>query len=393
MSKANRLKKHILSFVIFLIWLCIAPPYSPAAEIDVGLVVPLTGKLAPAGRAVRNGALLAVEEINQTGGISGNRLHAVITDTSSSPAGAAAAVKALVEEERVLVLAGGCGSSSALAAGFEAEENQIPLLVTTAADDRITEQGWQNLFRLNAPASEHTKALEGYLSGLVNRNSTAAVIFERGPLGDYGLKRFFRLQRRLGFRIISRVGYDPPRDDFREEILRIKGADPDIICFICRAHEGAVLLRQVKEAGFESSVLLAGTGDLLTPAFRELEGGAAEGLLGAAWWVPHVGYPGAAIFRENFIRRHNTEPDYWSAQGYSAMWVVADAIDRADKLDRAGIRASLEKTNLMTAYGPVKFEDYVHKKRQNRLPSLAVRWQRGLLRVVWPRNVAEESIR
>ncbi len=383
------MKKILLPFILFMSSLFILPSSSSVAgEISVGLVVPLSGKLAPAGRAVRNGALMAVEEINQSGGITGRRLQAVIADTSGSRAGASAAAKTLIEDSGVVMLVGGCGSSAALAVGLEAEENQVPFLVTTAADDRITEMGWNNLFRLNSPASEYTRGLEEYLSGLVDKNSTATVVFEPGPLGDYGLSRFYRLQSRLGFRTVSRIAYEAEKDDLSGELSRIKETDPDIVCFICRTKEGALLLKRVNEAGIGANILLAGTADLVAPIFASFAGEAAQGLLGAAWWVTHVGYPGARTFRENFIRRYNVEPDHHSAQGYSGMWVIADAIDRAGKLDRESIRASLEKTDLTTVYGPVKFESYGHKKRQNRLPSLAVRWERGLLRVLWPRNLA-----
>lgn len=385
---SKRMRKILLTFILFISWLFILPSSSATGEISVGLVVPLTGKLAPAGRAVKNGALMAVEEINQTGGIAGKRLKAVVADTSGTRAGASSAAKTLIEDSGVVALVGGCASSAALAVGFEAEEKQVPFLVTTAADDRITEMGWSNLFRLNSPASEYTGGLEKYLSGLVDKDSTAVVVFEPGPVGDYGLKRFYRLQGRLGFRTVSRVACDRTSGDLNRELLRIKETGPDIVCFICRAKKGALLLGRVKEAGIGASVLLAGTADLVAPIFGSVAGQAAQGLIGPAWWVPHVGYPGARTFRENFIRRYKVEPDHHSAQGYSGMWVIADAIDRAEKSDRAAIRASLEKTDLMTVYGPVKFEPYGHKMRQNRVPSLAVRWEKGWLRVVWPRNVA-----
>ncbi len=193
-----------------------------------------------------------------------------------------------------------------------------------------------------------------------------------------------RLQRRLGFRIVARAGYSSLTEDFNVEIERLRKIDPDILCLACRARDGVILLKEIKQSGFEASILLSGTGDLLTPDFGRLASDEAEGLLGAAWWVPHIGYPGARIFRQNFLRRHNREPDYHNAQGYAAMWVIADAVDRAEKTDREAIRNSLEKTDLMTVYGPVRFESYGHKNRQNRLPSLAVRWENGVLRVVRP---------
>lgn len=376
----------IFPLLVGLICVSNFPPPIHAAEIRIGLLVPLTGKLESAGEAVRMGAMMAVDEINLTGGVDGKRLHLVVSDTRSSKTAASRAAHGLLKSGAVLMFAGGGGSSEALEAGLAAEEVEVPFLVTTAADDQITEQGWRYVFRLNAPASEYTASLEEYLAAHVNRNSTAAVIFERSPLGYYGLSRFLRLQRRMGFRIISRIGYEIEKEDFQDEIRRLKEASPDMICLVGQAHQGAAILLEAARTDLKG-LFIAGSRELLTQDLGNMAGDAADGLIGAAWWIPGISYPGASIFRESFIDRHGFEPDYHHAQGYAAVWVAADAVDRADTLTPAGIRESLQNTRLMTAYGPVSFESYGRKRQQNRIPSLAVQWDGGALRTLRPRNL------
>jgi len=67
---------------------------------------------------------------------------------------------------------------------------------------------------------------------------------------------------------------------------------------------------------------------------------------------------------------------------------VADALKRAKELTPSAIRDSMAATDLMTAFGPVKFVAYGKKKQQNALPTYLVQWQKGILETVWPKNVA-----
>jgi branched-chain amino acid transport system substrate-binding protein len=73
------------------------------------------------------------------------------------------------------------------------------------------------------------------------------------------------------------------------------------------------------------------------------------------------------------------------------MYVIADALQRADALTAEGVRNALAKTDMMTVFGPVKFVSYEKKVQQNQLPTLLVQWINGKLEVVWPQNNATQK--
>ena len=87
-------------------------------------------------------------------------------------------------------------------------------------------------------------------------------------------------------------------------------------------------------------------------------------------------------------KRYGRATEYHGAEAYGCIYVVADSLKRAKELTPAAIREAMAATDLMTAFGPVKFVSYGKKKQQNALPTYLVQWQKGILETVWPKNVA-----
>jgi len=85
---------------------------------------------------------------------------------------------------------------------------------------------------------------------------------------------------------------------------------------------------------------------------------------------------------------YNSPTDYHGAQAYAAMYVIADALKRAQSLARQDIRNALCETDMMTVFGPVRFVSYGKKSQQNKLPTLIVQWINGKLETVWPPEIA-----
>jgi len=91
------------------------------------------------------------------------------------------------------------------------------------------------------------------------------------------------------------------------------------------------------------------------------------------------------------MQRFGSETEYHGAEAYASLYVVADALRRAKELTAKGVRAALAQTNLLTAFGPVKFTSYDRKTQQNSLPTYLVQWQKGALETVWPQIVASKA--
>ena len=126
------------------------------------------------------------------------------------------------------------------------------------------------------------------------------------------------------------------------------------------------------------------------PEFRTLAGDAAENVFSVTLWTPQVPYPGAKEYYSNYMKKFGSETEYHGAEAYASLYVVADALKRAKELSPKGVRDALAKTNMMTAFGPVKFTAYDKKTQQNSLPTYLVQWQKGVLETVWPQIVASK---
>ena len=105
-------------------------------------------------KMMKNAFEMALEEINNAGGIKGQPLQLIFSDDQGEPKTGEQAVKSLVEEKKVVMMVGGYSSSNTLQMAYAADRLDKPFLVATAADDRITRHNLENIYRLNPPASE-----------------------------------------------------------------------------------------------------------------------------------------------------------------------------------------------------------------------------------------------
>jgi branched-chain amino acid transport system substrate-binding protein len=381
------LRYVVVLLALISLWVLAHSSPAHSEAVKVGIILPLTGKLGSVGDMGRKSFVLAAQEINTRGGVNGKPLELYVADTAGNPRLARDAIQRLVLENQVAMVVGGVSSSVAWAAATSCQERKLPFLITTAAADKITEQGWTYVFRLNAPSGEYSLAMEGFLKE-VGEIRTVAILHENTLFGYDTAREWLDRFRKLGFRISMKWGYDEGTTDFRPILTRIGDKGPDMIYMISRVKEAAMVMCQVQELGLSARLFAGGTQDFLSPLFRSEAGEAAEYVCSTALWTPSVPYPGARKFHEQFLQKHGVPPDYHAAQAYAAMHVIADAMGRAGSSDGSAVRQALSGTDMMTVYGPVRFVSYGRKTQQNRLPTFLVQWQGGNREIVWPRNLA-----
>jgi branched-chain amino acid transport system substrate-binding protein len=283
----------------------------------------------------------------------------------------------------VIALTGGYSSAVTLAVASVADRRQIPFLVTTGSADMITEIDWKYVFRLNQPLSEYSKALIEFLLEVLKPKSVA-ILYENGVFGRSGAVEFSEQASEAGWKIVLDEAYEPGTVDFKALLGKAKAAKPDVVYMISYVNEAALLMKQARELNFTPKVFAGAGAGFTLPEFLELAGSAAENVLSASLWTPHVQYPGAKEYYNGYLKRFGAETEYHGAEAYASIYVLADALKRSKELTPQGIREALEKTNMMTAFGPVRFTSYGNMKQQNALPMYLVQWQKGLLETVWP---------
>ncbi len=355
--------------------------------LKVGIVLPLTGDQAKFGEIEKQSFDIALEEINGDGGVNGKKLQLLIEDDTGRPDVGRSAAEKLITKDKVVMLGGGYSSSVTFAVAGVAQQNRMPFLVNTGADDKITEQGWDYVFRLNPPVSEYTDAMQSFLAEVVKPKS-AVILFENTNYGTSAAKDFKVVCERMQIKLLLNEGYESGGVDFKPLLVKVKQANPDLVYMASYLMDASLLMRQSMELRLTPKMFAGGAAGFTLPEFYQNAGKAAEKVFSATLWYQTLPYKGAMEYYEKFLKRYNKETEYHGAEAYAAAFVIADVLKRTKSLSPDDIKDALAKTDMMTVFGTVKFVSYGKKKNQNKLPTYLVQWINGKLELVWPKAQA-----
>ena len=338
---------------------------------------------------MKNSFEMALETINKAGGIKGRPLKLVYANDQGQPKPGEKAIIELVEKNAAVMLVGAYQSSNTIFMARIADKLDRPLLVCTAADDRITQRKWKNVYRMNPPAKGYTSGLEDFFLNKIKPKSMA-IVYENSPFGTSGALRMMWFCRGNDIDLRAIEPYHKERlspDYFKRIVARLKQDPPDVIYMVSYLKDGALLVKNIKDAKI-NSLLAGGAGGFTSQKFINSCGASANLFLTATLWTPQLQYPGTKDYYDQYTKKYNTAPDYHGAEAYSALLVAADVLKRADSYRPESIRAALDKTDMITPFGPVKFTSYENFERQNSLPTQVLQVIDGKFECVWPQELA-----
>jgi branched-chain amino acid transport system substrate-binding protein len=384
------------AIALILIATAIPPAYIAAADsVKIGVILPLTGRYARFGHIQQKAVLMATGEINAGGGVNDKKIVPIFADTKGQPDAGRIAIKKLISREKVPVIAGGFSSSATWATCSIAQQNRVPFVVTGAAADKITEQGWEYIFRLNQPVSERLDAIAAFLSTI---NSVAsdirsfAIVYANSLKHAAAARQFFKKAGEMGLKPVIRERFESGTADFRPLINRMKAKNPDLIYAVAgNSQDAALLVRQLKDLQLNPKLFVGDGNRFVQPEFEAHAGQAAEHIVSTAVWAPMLPYRGAEAFHQKFIAKYRMRPEHYGAEACAGITVIGDALKRTKVLAPKNIRDALAKTNRMTVLGPIKFVSYDNKSQQNNLPAFLVQWLNGKAEIVWPEHLATKK--
>ena len=362
-----------------------------ADTIKVGVLLPLTGSQAKFGEIEKRSYEMAAEEINAKGGVNGKKLELLFEDDTGKPDVGRSGVEKLISREKVPVITGGYSSSVTAAAAPVAQQFKVPFVVCTGSADDITEKKYDYVFRINPPASEYPNAVQSFLQEVGKDVKTVALLYENSAFGQSSSKSFEEDAKGLGLKIVVKEGYQAGAIDFKPILTKVKAANPDMLYMVSYVMDASLLMRQSKELRINPKMFVGGGAGFTLPEFAKSAGDAADGVYSATLWVDTLPFPGAKEYAANFRKKYGSETEYHGAEAYAAMYVVADALKRAKSITPKDVRDALVKTDMKTAFGPVKFVSYGKKTQQNKLDTYMVQWQKGELEAVWPVSAATKK--
>ncbi len=362
-----------------------------AETVKVGVLLPLTGSLAKFGEIEKRSYDMAAEEINAKGGVNGKKIELLFEDDTGKPDIGRSGVEKLISREKVPVITGGYASSVVAAAAPVAQQFKVPFVICTGSSDDVTEKGYDYVFRVNPPASEYPNAVKSFLQEVGKDVKTVALLYENTAFGQSSSKSFEEDAKELGLKIVVKEGYQAGAIDFKPILTKVKAANPDMIYMVSYVMDASLLMRQSKELHINPKMFVGGGAGFTLPEFAKSGGDAADGVYSATLWVDTLPFPGAKQYSANFRKKYGAETEYHGAEAYATMYVVADALKRAKSITPKDVRDALAKTDMKTAFGPVKFVSYGKKTQQNKLDTYMVQWQKGELEAVWPKSVATKK--
>lgn len=338
-------------------------------EIKIGLLNEMTGGNATIGTAAANGAKLAIKEINANGGLLGKQIKAVVADNKSEPSEAANAMTKLLTQDRVVAVTGTFSSSNAIAAASVAEANKTPYLVAGATNPKVT-------------VDEKTKNVKKYIyrvcfidpfQGTVAANfaakdlkvKKAAMLVDNSSDYSKGLAEFFEAAfTKEGGEIVANEAYLQKDTDFKATLTKIKSKGADILYVPGYYEEVGKIVKQAREMGITVPIIGADGWD--SPKLVEI---ASASALNNTYFTNHYSVedtsPKAKAFVEAYTKEYGQKPEALAVLGYDAVYVLADAIKRANSTEAAKIIEALAATKDFPAISGVTTINKTHDADKN----------------------------
>ncbi|WP_312439052.1 ABC transporter substrate-binding protein [Achromobacter sp.] len=334
-----------------------------AAPIKVGVLHPVTGALAYSGQQCRLGALLAIEDINKAGGIKslgGAPLQAVLGDAQSRPEAGSAEVEKM-NEAGVSAIVGAYASAICLATTQTAAKYNLPHVVDVGVADQIVERGLKNTFRFGPgyrACSERAILDLAALNDAAGKPAkTVMIVHEDSLFGTGTAALLAKSLPQHGFEVKEIVKHPNPTRDFNNIVLRMRSVNPDIVIPANYYNEYALLLRAMKQQKVQPKAIYSVLGGAASSyKFLKEFPDIANGIIDCNHWFNPKDARVAPLKAR--VEEKGAYFSYEVFMTYTAMLLLADALERAKSADRGAIiealAASTFQDNLMP-YGPTKF--------------------------------------
>ena len=364
-----------------------------ADTVNIGGLYPSTGSMAQIGQACVVAAKLAVEMVNNAGGIKslgGAKLNLIISDVQSDTTVTRTETDRLISGNKLSAIHGCYASALTLIASEVCERAKVPI-ITGSSTDQLN-KGRAYTFTPFARASQFAKA-QLQMAKLVGDKPKVAVIFENTAFGTATSNGLKELAPGEGVEIVMFEPYSAGFTDAGPLINKVKSSGANALFSVSYLNDLILIVRTVKQVGLNIAIN-GGSGGFVIPDFYKNVGKAADGLLGVAHWNHDVN--DAALKVNADYKKRTGEFIFEYAGGLVAQtYMLVDALERAGSADPQKVRDALAKLDVSSGYaamapgGKVKFGPdgknvYGHP--------VGVQWQNGDLVSVFPNEDARGKL-
>ena len=362
-------------------------------QVNVGVVLPLSGANAQFGINSRNGIEMVADEINAAGGIKslgGARINLIVADGTSTPTTAASVAQRLISQSEVVAILGAFASSLTIAIAEVTERRGLPLLTMSFAD-QITGRGFKNVFQVVSKASVIGRAQFDYAVAIAKAAGEdirrAAILYEDTAYGTSQATGLRAAAKEAKVELVMDDAYPLGITDVTPLISKLRGANAQMVFPVSYLNDSLLIIRTMAQQQVDLPAI-GGAAGYVIPDFVKGLGELADGVLS----ISPANYDSTPQLTERFRKRFGYFMVHEALEHATCLGVLAEALETAGKADPALLREVLHRDTFTKGWSAAMTPTGV-KFDQTGLNTMAspvmVQWQRGELATVWPKSLAK----
>ncbi len=358
-----------------------------AQTLTLGTSLQLSGSLANTGRYYQDAYQMAVDAINQQGGVrvgdTTYQLALKVLDNQSDTNLAVRQVTQLLTQDKVDFLLGPYASDFVLVTSAVAEKYQVPMIEGGGASGQIFSRGYGYVFGTLPAAGSYFKSTIDMMKQLDPPVTSIGLLYADDSFDVSVAEGTKALAQAAGIDVALDQRYSTNASDFSTVISQLKSKGPDAVLIAGHETEALNFIRQAKSLAF-SPHMYSFTVGVPTADFRQALGGDADYAFGMTPWLPLASlsdayFGDAASFASAYQTRFGYQPDYHAASGVADVEAFAKALEAAGSLDPTAVRDAIAGLSFDSLYGHVQFGD----NGQIDLPQTVIQVQNGEIATVF----------
>ncbi len=337
--------------------------------VVLGAAVSLTGKYSVNGKNTKDGYDIAVERINEMGGVriagKSYKLKVLYYDDESTPARGAQLAERLINQDGVKFVLGAYSSGLTKAMAPITEKYKVPHVEGNAAARELFTQGYRYLFAVLSTADYYLRDAVILAAEMAKEHGRdpgtvkIAMAYENDPFSLDVREGVLEEAKRYGMKILVDDKLPPEINDMAATLTKVKAVKPDLL--LVSGHEKGATLVVRQTAEMKVDVPMVASTHCDSAKIAENLAQAAEGVLCGSQWDRHLAYRDkwfgtAEQYAQRFEKEFGYPTPYQSAESTAVVLVFADAFERAGSIDPEKVRDAIAGTDLMTMFAPIKFD-------------------------------------
>ena len=337
------IRMGVLALSIISLAMTLGTPPAAAAtkEVRIGFAFSMTGGAAAYGATQKNGAQLAIDEINATAGQDGIKILGIFDDDASVPQQGVNVFNKFINADKVSLIIGPTLSNTAQVTDRIAQQAGVPVLAISNTAKGITEIG-DCIFRDSLTEAVVIPNTIRVAKDKLGIKKVAVFYGNDDAFTKGGYDAFKTALADAGIEVLTEQTFAKGDRDFSPQLTQIKGKNPDAIIVSALVEEASGIVSQARQLGIPANVPILGGNGFNSPALIKNAGEAAEGVMMGAAWHATSPLPLNKKFVETFTAKYGSPPDQFAAQAHAGVYIAYEAIKKAGFTeDRKAIRDAL----------------------------------------------------